>query len=81
MNESEPIFDQVVRALAELAIADPASVVPTLLIQDGVFLGHRYRYDGGCAMWWLGSPTLEFHDEQGKLLQVVKIERLGREAA
>ncbi len=51
-----------------------------MLMQDGYFVGHKRRYDGGDAIRLAGGSTIELYDEQGKSLRTVGLED-GRGAA
>jgi hypothetical protein len=86
MSDSGSIHDLVVAALSDMGVPSPDSVIETLRVEDGCFVGHFFRYDGGYATQWLGSPTVEFYDEDGNLLKVVgttasRIEQLCRESS
>jgi hypothetical protein len=73
MIAPSPIYDLVVRTLADLGVNNPEDIVPTLMIRDGSFLGHRFRYEGGYAVWWIGSPSVEFRDAQGRLVMMASV--------
>jgi hypothetical protein len=66
-------YDRVVAALREMGASAPDSVIETLYVRDGSFLGHVYRHEGGHAVWYLGSPTIEFYDRNGNLLRMVSL--------
>jgi len=59
--------------LAELGLPAPANIIQTILMHDGYFVGHKLRYDGGCAILWAASDAIEFYDEQGTLLKTVAL--------
>jgi hypothetical protein len=71
MSKSKSIYDVVVATLAEMGVPSPDEVIETLMVRDGAFVGHVFRYEGGHATWWLGSPTIEFHDETGNMVNIV----------
>ena len=71
MNES--IHDLVAATLAELGLPGPTNFIQTMLMRDGYFVGHKLRYDGGYTIWLAGGNTIEFYDEQGKLLKTVTV--------
>ena len=73
MSRSTAIYDLVVATASELGMPAPVYVFETLLVMDRCFLGHKYQYDGGHAMWGNGSNTVEFFDENGKLLKLVAV--------
>ena len=53
----------------------PTSVIQTMLMHDGYFVGHKLRYDKSRAILWAASDAIEFYDEQGKLLRTIGMER------
>ena len=57
--------------LSELGLPAPSNAIQTMLMQDGHFVGHKRRYDGGHPIWLAGGSTIELDDEQGKLLRTV----------
>jgi hypothetical protein len=59
--------------LAELGLPAPANIIQTILMHDGYFVGHKLRYDGGCAILWAASDVIEFCDEQETLLKTVAL--------
>ena len=68
------IYDLVAATLAELGIPAPSTIIQTMLMHDGYFVGHKFRYDGGHAIWLAGGSTIELHDETGVLLKTVSLE-------
>ena len=76
MTESQPIRDLVVGVLTELGVPSPSAVIQTLLVRDGCFVGHSFRFDGGYAIWCVGSPAIEFYDQYDNLLKMVNVEAL-----
>ena len=74
------VSEAVAATLKELGLcADPLALVRTVLIRDGHFLGYKYRFDGGCAVWLPGEKVIEVYDQEGKLLQKVGVEAGGDE--
>jgi hypothetical protein len=74
------IQDLVAATLAELCLPAPSNAIQTTLMRDGYFVGHKLRYDGGCAILWAASDAIQFYDENGKLFKTVGIDA-GRGAA
>ena len=72
MDNSIP--DLVAATLTELGLPTPANLIQTMLMHDGFFVGWKYRYDGGYAIWWAGDDTIELYDEQGTLLKALALE-------
>ncbi len=74
MGVSASIHDLLAPTLTELGIPVPADIIQTMLMKDGYFVGYKFRYDGGCAILQAGGNTIEFHDDQGKLLKTAAVE-------
>jgi hypothetical protein len=70
-NMDTSIYDLVAATLAELGIPAPSTIIQTMLMHDGYFVGHKFRYDGGHAVWRSGGDTLEFYDQRGNLLKTI----------
>jgi hypothetical protein len=68
MGASASIHESVSVTLTKLGLPVPANVIQTMLMKDGYFVGHKFRYDGGYAVYVAGGNTIEFYDEQGALL-------------
>jgi hypothetical protein len=70
------LHDTVAATLTEMGICEaPATVVRTVLIQDGYLVGHKYRFDGGHAIWLVQTNVIDVYDDDGKLLRTVGVER------
>ena len=67
------IYDLVAATLAELGIPAPSTIIQTMLMHDGYFVGHKFRYDGGHAVWRAGGDTLELYDQRGNLLKTIAL--------
>jgi hypothetical protein len=68
------IIDSVMATLAELGLPSPIIVIQTMLMQDGYFVGWKFRYDGGCAILPTDRKTMECYDEQGQLVKTVALD-------
>jgi hypothetical protein len=77
----QSILNLVEATLSEFGLPAPTNIIPTMLMRDGYFVGHKLRYDGGCAILWAASDAVEFYDEQGQLLKAVSIETPEKGAA
>ena len=53
----------------------------TTLIQKGYFVGHKYRFDGGYAVWLIEKNAIEIYDDEGKLLKTVSSEETEKKIA
>jgi hypothetical protein len=72
-NMDESIQERVTATLAELGLPAPTNAIQTMLMHDGYFVGHKLRYDGGCAILHTGGNAIELYDEQEKLLKAVAL--------
>ena len=72
MEEGVSGHDLVTVSLKEMGI----NVVPmrTILIKNGYFVGHKYRFDGGYAVRLAGKNAVEVYDDDGKMLKTVSLE-------
>ena len=75
MSRSIFIFNLVVATFSELGMPTPADVCPTLFVENGCFIGHKFHCDGGYAMWGVGWNAVEFYDGAGKLLKMVNVDK------
>ena len=74
MGAAASIHEIVSGTMARLGLPAPVTVIQTVLMKDGYFVGHKLRYDGGCAIYSAGGSTIEFYDERGELLTTVPLE-------
>jgi hypothetical protein len=74
MDATALIRDLVAAAHSGPAVAAAAEIIPTLLMLDGRFAGRKFRYDGGYAIQRAGGKTIDFYDEQGKLLKTAAVD-------
>jgi len=70
----DSVHDVVAATLTELGQPAPTNVIQTMLMKDGYFVGHKFRYDGGWAVMRGDSGTIDFYDDEGKLLKTVAVE-------
>ena len=75
------ILELVTTALAELGVAVPDQFFPTMLLRDGCFVGHKFRYDGGYSVSSADRNTIELYDESGTLLKRITLGTERGEAA
>ena len=74
MSSDQPAFsveDLVLAAISTAGMAPPDSMIRTILLQDRFFLGEKYRFDGGMAIWLAKDQTVEVYDDAGQLLATV----------
>ena len=70
MNDPNSIPDLVAAALAERGM--PADLLfRTLLIQDGYFVGEKFQFEGGCAIWIASSNEVEIYVDDGSSVKRV----------
>jgi hypothetical protein len=72
-SQIEAVQRVVTEVLQESDGGDPTSVVHTFLIRGGFFAGHKFRFDGGWAVWLTGSQTVEVYAEDGTLRKTVNL--------
>jgi hypothetical protein len=77
MSQSAYICDLVVEILQEHGIPVLEDPIPTYLIKGGCFIGHKFRFCGGYALWYVGGNTIEFYHEDGELFKMAAIKRQG----
>ena len=75
----EKVQDLVAATLAEMGVR--VAPMRTILIQKGYFVGHKYHFDGGYAVWLIEKNVIEVYDDDGKLLKTVSLEMNGGEKA
>ena len=62
------IYDLVTAAIARSGLAPPATMIRTILLRDGRFVGEKYRFESGVAVWLAAERLVEVFDDTGKLL-------------
>lgn len=58
-------------------LADEASLQRTVLVQKGYYVGLKFRYEGGYAVWLAESNEIKVHAENGTLLKSVCLNTTG----
>jgi hypothetical protein len=53
----------------------------TILIQKGYFVGYKYHFEGGYAVWLVETKEIEVYDDDGKLLKRIGPTTGGEQAA
>ena len=74
MDSSVDIYCIVEVTAYELGVPVPITITESLVIKDGCFIGHKFRFDGGYAIWGEGWNSVEFYDDAGKLLKMVAVQ-------
>jgi hypothetical protein len=80
MNPAKSIHDLVAALLQEMGLGD-APAFHTILLRDRYFVGHKYHFDGGYAVWLAEENRIEVFDDEGTLLRTVASNTGGDEAA
>jgi hypothetical protein len=74
MDARTTLHDLVFATLAEMDLASTQeSLIRTILLRDGFFVGHKYRFDSGYAVWVAETNVIEVYDDEGKLLKTVPL--------
>ena len=81
MSGSICINDLVATTFSKLGMPHPIEVCETLLVKEGFFIGHKFRCAGGYALWGAGWNSVEFYDENGKLLKLIAVKKAVRRLA
>jgi hypothetical protein len=71
MDKSIP--ELIASTVTELGLPDPTNFFQTMLLREGYFVGWKFHYDGGHAIWWAGDDTIEFYGDDGKLLKTITL--------
>lgn len=80
----EAVYALTSEGFAELGISDPNRVHRTFLLRDMQYAGQRFDCDGWQAVWLLGGHSVDFYDEEGRLVKTLPLdgeETLKRDAA
>ena len=64
MDDQPSIYSAVAATLKEMGIR--VAPMRTALIQKGYFVGHKYRFDGGYAVWLIEKNAIEVYDDDGE---------------
>ena len=80
MSQRRSIEDLVSQTLADMGIPTEP-LLHTVLLRDRHFVGHKYRFDGGWAIWLAEKGAVEVYDKEGKLLRSVVVEGEKEQAA
>jgi len=80
----EAVYALTSAGFAELGISDPNRFHRTFLLRDMQYAGQRFHCDGWQAVWLLGGHSIDFYDEEGRLVKTLPVdgeEMLTRDAA
>ena len=68
-TEMDPFYQAVVEGFRALGAANPQAIRRAVLLRGLFFAGQQFQCDGMKAIWLSGKRTVEFYDEQGRLLR------------
>ncbi len=76
MEPPETGHDIVAATLRNMGLCQvPASLIHTILLRDGHFVGQKFRFDGGYAAWVAATNVIEVYGDDGKLVQTIVLTR------
>ena len=67
------IRESVAKAVGEFRSDPPAGRGEAILCRDGYLVGHQFNFDGVHAVWFVDDDEIKINDEQGEILQVLKL--------
>ena len=73
MDQPSLSHDVVATTLHEMGLGT-APAFRTLLLRDCRFVGHKYHFDGGYAVWLVEENVIEVFDDKGRLLKTASSE-------
>ena len=73
-SQVEAVQKVVTDVLAERGEGDPTAVMHTFLIRCGYFVGHKFRFEGGAAIWLTGTDSVQIYAEDGSLTKTVDLD-------
>jgi hypothetical protein len=74
MVRPQSIHDAVAAAVRDVGLCDePSHMIRTILLRDRYFVGHKYRFDGGYAIWIAATDAIEVYSDDGSLLKTVAL--------
>jgi hypothetical protein len=72
-TEAAPLHQTIAAALSELGLPEQPCRSTSFLIQNGYCTGQRFLFDGIEAIWLIAENTIQFYDENGRLLKSVSV--------
>ena len=79
---SNTVHDVVVTALKNAGcLADGHAVQRTILVSNGYYVGQKFRYEGGYAVWLADANEIKVHDGEGKPLRRICLDTTDAEKA
>lgn len=66
---------QVFEAARQLGVSEEEAAHPleTILLDDGFYVGRRFRWETLSAIWFHDEGTVEFYDETDALVQAIHL--------
>ena len=68
----QPIYERVEATIRAAGLPVSDTMIRTILLRDRCFLGEKYRFDGGFAIWWAKEKTVQVFDDDGELLHTAE---------
>ena len=72
---------QQIVAARELISEYGSEIVESILLKDGHYIGRKFRFDGGHAIWECGEPQLSIYGQDGTLVKQIALMPEQRQAA
>lgn len=72
---------QQITTARELISEYGCEIVESILLKDGHYIGRKFRFDGGHAIWECGEPQLSIYGQDGKLVKQIALTSEQRQAA
>jgi hypothetical protein len=69
----QSLQDIVLNTLNDMGVPAPSNFIRTFALQEGCLVAEKLRYDGGYALWPVGSDVVKFYDDDARLLKKVRI--------
>ncbi len=72
---------QQIAAARELLSEDGNEIVESILLRDGHYIGRKFRFDEGHAIWECGEPQLSVYGQDGTIVKRIALMPEQRQAA
>ena len=64
---------QQIVAARELLSEGGNEIIESILLKDGHYIGRKFRFDGGHAIWECGEPLLSIYGQEGTLVKQIAL--------
>ena len=72
---------QQIAAARELISEYGSEIVESILLKNGHYIGRKFRFDGGYAIWECSEPQLSIYNQDGTLIKRITLKVEQRQAA